>query len=461
MESFDIAVSGGRIMDPNSGMDTISNIGISGGVIAEISPSALEAEEVFDASDQVVCPGFIDLHCHPQDTQIFEVQALDGVTTTLELEVGAGDIEEFYSRWRGRATINFGASIGHIPVRMKVMNDPGSFLPSGDAGRKEATQRDIEEMKTLIRRGLDSGALAVGFGLDYTRAASRWEVIEMFKVAAEYGAACHVHLRGKGHKEPSNAIEALEEVIAASAITGAPLHVVHINSTGMQVVPELLQMITGARLRGLDVTTECYPYTAGMTKIESALFDDGWQDHYGIDYEQLMWPDTGEYLTASTFAKYRETGGWVITFSTPEDSMSAAVQSPLTMIATDSIIENGKGHPRTAGSFSKVLGHYVREKGELDLMEAISKMTIMPARRLERRAPKFANKGRLNVGADADITVFDPNVVIDRSTYTDPTLPPLGINYVIVNGVPVVSRGELEEGAVPGQGILAKKRGGQ
>mgnify|MGYP001479141922 FL=1 len=166
-------------------------------------------------------------------------------------------------------------------------------------------------------------------------------------------------------------------------------------------------------------------------------------------------------MTASTFAKYRETGGWVITFSTPEDSMRAAVQSPLTMIATDSIIENGKGHPRTAGSFTKVLGHYVREKGELDLMEAISKMTIMPARRLERRAPKFANKGRLNVGADADITVFDPNVVIDRSTYTDPTLPPLGINYVIVNGVPVVSRGKLEEGAVPGQGILAKKRGGQ
>ena len=342
-------------MDPDTGMDNVTNVGIVDGKIAEISQSELLAEEIINASGQIVCPGFIDLHCHPQDTEIFEVQARDGVTTTLELEVGTGDIEEFYGRWEGKAAINFGASIGHIPVRMKVMKDPGVFLPSGDAGRREANNSEISDMKSLIRHGLNEGALAVGFGLDYTRAASRWEVIEMFKVAAEYKASCHVHLRGKGHKEPSNSIEAMEEVIAAAAITGASLHVVHLNSTGMKAVPELLEMITGARQRGLDVTTECYPYTAGMTKIESALFDEGWQEHYGIDYDKLMWPDTGEYLNATTFSRYRESGGWVIAFSTPEESMTAAIQSPLTMIATDSIIEKGKGHPRTAGSYLSLI----------------------------------------------------------------------------------------------------------
>ena len=459
MKNYDIVISGGRIIDPDSGMDSVGNVAISDGKIAEISLSELSAEETINAEGNVVCPGFIDLHCHPQDTEIFEVQAKDGVTTTLELEVGTGDISEFYSRWKGNAAVNYGASIGHIPVRMKVMDDPGTFLPSGDAGRREATDREIQEMKTLIRKGLDLCALAVGFGLDYTRGASRWEVIEMFKVAAEYGASCHVHLRGKGHKEPSNSIEALEEVLAVAAVTGAPLHVVHLNSTGMRAVPQLLEMISGARERGLDVTTECYPYTAGMTKIESALFDEGWQDHYGIDYEQLMRPDTGEYLNSNSFAKYREEGGWVIAFSTPEVSMSAAVQSPLTMIATDSIIENGKGHPRTAGSYTKVLGDYVRNKGELELSEAISKMTIMPARRLENRSPSFLKKGRVKVGADADLAVFNPDTVIDQSTYTDPTKAPIGMNHVIVNGIPVVANGQLEPGAYPGKGILGNLKG--
>ena len=459
MKNYDIVISGGRIIDPDSGMDSVGNVAISDGKIAEISLSELSAEETINAEGNVVCPGFIDLHCHPQDTEIFEVQAKDGVTTTLELEVGTGDISEFYSRWKGNAAVNYGASIGHIPVRMKVMDDPGTFLPSGDAGRREATDREIQEMKTLIRKGLDVGALAVGFGLDYTRGASRWEVIEMFKVAAEYGASCHVHLRGKGHKEPSNSREALEEVLAVAAVTGAPLHVVHLNSTGMRAVPQLLEMISGARERGLDVTTECYPYTAGMTKIEAALFDEGWQDHYGIDYEQLMSPDTGEYLNSHSFAKYREEGGWVIAFSTPEVSMSAAVQSPLTMIATDSIIENGKGHPRTAGSYTKVLGDYVRNKGELELSEAISKMTIMPARRLENRSPSFLKKGRVKVGADADLAVFNPDTVIDQSTYTDPTKPPIGMNHVIVNGIPVVANGQLEPGAYPGKGILGNLKG--
>ena len=457
MSNFDIAISGGRIIDPDSGLDSISNIGIKKGTIAEISNATLDAEETIDATGKVVSPGFIDLHCHPQDYEIFEVQARDGVTTTLELEVGTDDIDSFYKKWEGKSPINYGASIGHIPSRMKVMNDPGVFVPSGDAARREATEDEIEGMKTLIRLGLEKGALAVGFGIDYTRAASRWEIIEMFKVAAEYSASCHVHLRGKGHKEPSSSIEALEEVIAATAITGAPLHVVHINSTGLKAVPKLLNMIEGARSQGLDVTTECYPYSAGMTKIESSVFDEGWEDHYGITVNDLMWPETGEYLTPETFAEHRETGGWVIAFSIPEDALNAAVVSPLTMIATDSIIEAGKGHPRTAGSYSRVLGRYVRQSGDLSLIDALAKMTIMPAQRLEQRAPAFKKKGRLQTGSDADITIFNPNTILDMSTYTEPVKAPIGVEYVLVGGIPVIHNSKFEQGSTPGRGLLARK----
>lgn len=203
------------------------------------------------------------------------------------------------------------------------------------------------------------------------------------------------------------------------------------------------------------MTTECYPYTAGMTRIESALFDEGWQENYGISYEGLQRPDTGEFLNASTFAQYREETGWIIAHSTRQDAVDAAVTHPLTMIATDSIMDDGNSHPRTAGCYSLVLGRYVREKKVLSLMNALSKMTLMPAQRLESRAPAFKKKGRMQEGADADIAIFDPETIIDRATYQEPTLPPVGMMHVLVNGVPVVRDAELQVGATPGKGILA------
>lgn len=452
---YDLVISGGRVMDPESGLDAVRNVGISNGTIEAITSDPLQGNDAIDASGLVVAPGFIDLHAHIRNGELFEIQPLDGVTTVLELEVGVDDIDQWYADRKSIAVANYGASVGHIPVRMQVMKDPGDFLPSHDAAHRMATGDEISEMKTLIAHGLDRGALAVGFGIDYTRAASRWEIIEMFRVAEQYGASCHVHMRGKGHHEPMGAIEALEEIIAASAVTGAALHVVHIQSTGLTTTPQLLQMIEGARARGLDVTTECYPYTAGMTRIESALFDEGWQEGYGISYEGLQRPDTGEFLTASTFAQYREETGWIIAHATPQDAVDAAVTSPLTMIATDSIMDNGNAHPRTAGTYSLVLGRYVREKKALSLMDALRKMTLMPAQRLESRAPDFKKKGRIREGADADIAMFDPERIIDRSTYQQPTLPPEGMMHVLVNGVPVVRDAQLQVGATPGRGILA------
>ena len=453
--AHNLVIKGGRVIDPESGLDALRNVGISAGRIDVITDADLTGDETIDASGMVVAPGFIDLHSHGQDHENYVIQARDGVTTALELEVGAGDIDAWYAEREGRAAINFGASVGHIPVRIDVMNDPGDFLPVADAAFREATPDELRQIKDGIEAGLQRGALAVGFGLDYTRGCSRWEAIEVFRVAARYGASCHVHLRGKGHQDPMSSIEATGEVIAASAVSGAPLHIVHVQSTGLHATKDTLDMVQGARDRGLDVTTECYPYTAGMTAIDSALFSEGWEQKYGISYDSLQWADTGERLTASTFAEYRETGGMVIVHSTPQHAVDTAVTSPLTAIATDGFLRNGKGHPRTSGTYSLILGRYVRERKALSLSDALAKCSLMPARRLERRAPAFASKGRVRPGMDADVVVFDADRVIDNSTYEQPALPPTGIEYVVVGGRAVVEAGEVVEGALPGVGIKA------
>jgi hypothetical protein len=238
-------------------------------------------------------------------------------------------------------------------------------------------------------------------------------------------------------------------VLANAAATGAPLHIVHITSTGIRQTPLCLRMIEGARRRGLDVTTEAYPYTAGMTDISSAIFDEGWQGRTGgISYGDLQWAATGERLTAETFARYRKQGGMVAIHSIPEDMVRTAVASPMVMIASDGIMENGKGHPRAAGTYARVLGRYVREQHALGLMDALRKMNLMPAQRLG-----IQTKGRLQVGADADITVFDPDKVIDRATFENPAQYSEGVSYVLVNGTFVVKEGRLQEGVAPGHGL--------
>ena len=196
-------------------------------------------------------------------------------------------MDKWYDARQGKALINYGVSIGHIPARIAVMHDPGVFLPSGDAAHKAASDSEIGEMKRRLEQGLNQGALGVGFGINYTAAASHWEILEMFRVAAKHRAPCFVHMRFAGLKEPDNGVLALEEVLSATAITGAPLHVVHISSSGLRATPLLLQMITEAQSRGLDVTTECYPYTATQTNIESAIYDEGWKEALGIDYKDL------------------------------------------------------------------------------------------------------------------------------------------------------------------------------
>lgn len=454
-QSYDLVILNGRVIDPESKSDSIRNLGITNGAIKTITTNKLSGRTVIDARGLVVSPGFIDLHQHGQNDENYRFKAMDGVTTALELEVGTGDVDSWYAEREQKSLINYGVSAGHIAARMKAMREAAGFLPSGDAARRAATDPEIREMLESLEQGLKRGAVAVGFGIQYTPSASRWEILEMFRVASRYGASCHVHMRHAGMKEPGSSIQALEEVISAAAITGAPLHVVHIQSTGGPATPKLLQMVTEAKSRKLDITTECYPYIAGMTDIKSAIFDEGWQEVFGIDYKDLQWAATGERLTKDTFAEYRKAGGMVAVFSMTEEIVTAAIKSPVTMIASDGIMEKGKGHPRTAGTYSRVLGNYVRDQGALGLMEALTKMTLMPAQRLERRVPSMKNKGRIRVGADADLAIFDPRTIIDKATFQDPAKYAEGVRFVVVNGVLVIKDGQLQSNIYPGRPVRA------
>ncbi len=452
-EKYDVVIANGQVMDPESGLDAVRNIGISGGKIRAISAGALQGNTTVDAKGLVVAPGFIDLHQHGQDAENYAAKAGDGVTTALELEVGVADADSWYAEREGKSLINYGASAGHIPARMAVMHDPGQLLPSGDAAHREATPAEIEEILSLIEKGLRRGAVAVGLGPAYTEAATNWEITQVFRVAAKYHASCHVHIRSVIPGTAGN-FGGFEEVVAAAAITGTPLHIVHIQSTGGPNVVHELQMISEARARGMDVTTESYPYTMGMSSIQSALFD-GKENEPDAYFASLLWPATGEHLTRDSFARYRKSGGMVILPSNTQENVDAAIESPLTMIASDGFLSKGQGHPRTAGTYARVLGHYVREKKALDLMTALRKMTLMPAQRLETRAPIFKDKGRIRVGADADVTVFDPERIIDKSTYEKPLQYSEGIQFVLVNGVAVVRDGKLAEGVFPGRAARA------
>jgi N-acyl-D-aspartate/D-glutamate deacylase len=331
---------------------------------------------------------------------------------------------------------------------MMAMRDTGKLLPRDAAANRAATAEERKQTYEMIRQGLDEGALGIGLGIAYTPKATREEILEIFELASQRRAPIYVHMRSSGPLEPG-AMDALQEVMSDALSTGAPLHVVHITSMGLRETPLLLRMIDGARRRGLDVTTEAYPYTAGMTDLSSAVFDEGWQGRMGgISYSDLQWAATGERLTEQSFARYRKEGGMVAHHNIPEEIVRLAVADPMVMIASDGILENGKGHPRAAGTYARVLARYVREQRALSLIDALRKMSLLPAQRLG-----IQSKGRMQVGADADIAVIDAERVVDNATFDNPARYSDGFPYVLVGGVFVVRDGKLVEGVSPGRGV--------
>jgi N-acyl-D-aspartate/D-glutamate deacylase len=464
-QQYDLVIEGGRVIDPETGLDGVRNVGIRDGKIVRVSPEALSGRRVIHAGGLVVAPGFIDLHQHGQDMASQRVKALDGVTTALELEIGAPDVAKFLKSKEGHSLIHYGTSASHAAARAAVFGAPlpaevvGSqggnpeILPkSGPATDLPATPDQIEAMRKHLRAELDAGGLAVGMGIQYTPGATRLEVIDMFRLAAERGVPVYTHMRSAGRVEPGSSIEAVSEVIGAAAITGASLHIVHINSTCLRDSLECLSMVEGARARGLDVTTEAYPYIAGMTEVNSALFNPGWREKLGIDYRDLVLPDTGEHLTKERFEELHksDTLQEVLVFANTQEIVDEVIPHPLVMIASD----GGEGHPRNAGTFSRVLAQYVRGKGTVTLMDAIRKMSFMPAEMLERSTPEGRLKGRLQESCDADIVVFDAATISDRSTFEKPMEPSVGVRYLVVGGTVVVDEGKVVPDVFPGRPIL-------
>ena len=464
-QQYDLVIEGGRVVDPETGLDAVRNVGVRDGKVVRVSADALSGRRVVHAKGLVVAPGFIDLHQHGQELESQRVKALDGVTTALELEIGAPDVAQFLKSKEGHSLIHYGTSASHVAARAAVFGAPlpaevigpragiPEILPkSGPATNQPATLEQIEAMRERLRAELDAGGLAVGMGIQYTPGATRLEVIDMFRLAAERGLPVYTHMRSAGRVEPGSAIESVSEVIGAAAITGAALHIVHINSTCLRDSLECLSMVEGARARGLDVTTEAYPYIAGMTIVNSALFNPGWREQLGIDYGDLVLPDTGEHLTKQRFDELHNSSKAqsVLVFANTQEVVDKVIPHPLVMIASD----GAAGHPRNAGTYSRVLAQYVREKGTLTLMDAIRKMTLMPAQMLERSTPAGRQKGRLQEGADADIVVFDAGTIGDRATFEKPMELSVGVRYLVVGGTVLVDEGKVVPDVFPGRAIL-------
>jgi dihydroorotase len=460
---LDVVIARGRVLDPETRLDAVRDVGVRGGAIAAISETSLASRlrldgTMIDAAGLIVAPGFIDLHSHGQSAPSNEFQAHDGVTTALELESGYAKVAEWLETRRGNALLHFGASVSHGVARGMAMTDAAGRGQLSEAKLQsvlsESVYRPLPEERTkalfeILEDGLEDGALGVGMPHQYYPGADRLEIFRVFEFAAAKRVPIFTHVRSMG-------IEAMQEVLANAASTGAPLHIVHVNSSSLADLPVVLQLIGGAQKRGIDVTTEAYPYTAASTSLESALFDEGWQQRMGISYGDLQWQDTGERLTEETFKKYRARGGVVIIHLMKPEWIDLAMKTPFVMVASDGMPYAPGAHPRSAGTFSRVLGLYVREREILDLMEAVSRMTLMPAKRLESVAPSMKKKGRLQVGADADITVFDLGAIRDTATFEKGLSFSEGVRHVLVSGVFVVKESNTVPNVFPGKPVLGR-----
>ena len=375
-EDYDLVINNGRMMDPLTQTDAVRHLGIRDGTIAAISQSPLAAQQVIDASGMVVAPGFIDLHAHGQDPHSNSFQAADGVTTALELEIGVQPVDQWLASRAGKARIHYGASSSHMAARIKVLTgidalslaalrQRGDIDPGYMSAILTPTQR--QQLIEVVDESIHQGGLGIGIGITYTPSATRDEIYDMFRLAAEYDAPVFVHMRNS-QQTGNDLLAPLQEVLANAAASGAPLHVVHINSSTNESAPLAMELIRGARANGVDVTTESYPYTAGSTRIESAAFND-----FRGNYSDLQWTLTGERLTKETFEEYRAQGGWVISHGRSEVTNAWLVAQPDVMVASDAVPFIGQvSHPRSAGTFARVLGHYARDEGMLDLMTALA-----------------------------------------------------------------------------------------
>lgn len=486
-EPFDLVILGGRVIDPETGLDATRNVGIRDDKIVEITEEDIRGERTIDAEGLVVAPGFIDLHAHGQTTLAGRVQALDGVTTALELESGKYPVASYYdaAAAEGRP-IHYGASVNWSRARSAVLtgDEPDSHeeeFERHDHGPDwrytPASADQTDEVLDRVRDGLEEGGLGVGVLLGYVPGSGRGEYYALHELAASYDVPTFTHARYLSNIEPDSSLEGFQEMVAVSAATGADMHISHLNSISLRDIGLIRPMLEGAQANGVNITVEAYPYGAGSTAIGTALFEgSGWQARFG-GIEKSDFTLAGQSLSDAEFDRLQadEPDTTIVVHFFDEtdpadlEILSQSILFPGGAIASDGgnwlldgediaggvwpLPRDADSHPRSAGTFSRFLRVYVRENELISLSDALAKVSLIPAQILEEAVPQMRTKGRLQEGADADIVVFDIDTVSDRATYEAPARPSAGFEYVIVAGTPLVWGGELDTAVLPGRPI--------
>lgn len=491
--SFDVAILGGRVIDPETGLDAVRNLGVRGGAIATITTDALDGAETIHADGLVVAPGFIDMHHHNSGVPFGEKLALrDGVTTPLELEAGVSPVADWYAALEGKCRTNYGATVGTVVARERTFNPNYRTKYAGDvlydlvgspqdtgASMRWSTQvptdAEIDQITEILDQGLREGAIGVGHCPGYMVAGcTTAESLKAQELAGKYGRATYVHARFSSQMPPTSGLLGFLEQMAAQEVYGGGLLLMHMTAQALSDTGRALDLIDAARKAGISVLPEVYPYDYGGTIVGADyLHPDNYGPNMGRDYADITETAT---VTPLTKERYEELISSAPTTSVmfknaTEETVNMALAHETSVLGSDAFpysmksdgsvvldwdtpFEAVNGHPRGAGSHAKLL-RLVREgKVDIPLPLAVAKMTLMIAQFLEANGVvQMARKGRVQEGMDADLTLFDPKTVTDNATMRDGGLPSTGIPFVLVNGVLVVRDCETVNGVFPGQPI--------
>ncbi len=447
---FDTVILGGRVIDPETGLDTPADIGIDGPTITALGGIGYIGRTTIDATGLVVAPGFIDLLSAEPNGFGEWLKIADGVTTNLAMHGVNNYARAFFETWSGKTPLHFGGAFHQQFMRA---NDPEVLVDVDEP----VVEPQLSAFAGLAEKNLRAGFAGICFSPEYAPGTSFEEMERLAAVAVRLGHQSYFHLR---YSEPGTGPEGVREAIRIAEQTGSAVHLEHLSSTGgtePAAMAESLGLIEAARVAGLDVTACVYPYDFWATRLGSARFSIGWPEKYGLTFEDLEVAGEGRRLTADTFEAAQAQNLLVAAHgSIPEESIEMALRTPWVLVGSDAILTRSlNNHPRASGCFSRLLGVYVRERAVLDLPAALAKITIGPAKRFEAMLPDLARKGRVQRGADADLVLFDPATIADRATVAEPGLASAGIAHVLVEGVRVLSDGLVDQSRLPGRALLS------